>query len=358
MFYAWITITALMPNLKVRASYFKIPVKEIVPERPRRFPIYLYLELNNDVILRYSEDQKLNAEELAKYTLNGVENFFCPNEYSDQWDAYRNPPTQTLLAELADEASEIIGRLSQHTEPSSSEVMQTLQKCKNFNGKVLRASIIQRQGLRVIYSDMMALQRTDGEHSSLVSAFSVIFCLAINASANTPIDATYLFDISFGALLHDIGLLKFSPALLKKPQNTYADEDIEEMNEHVFQGMEILRRSKVPMSSVVTTIVEQHHENYDGSGYPKRLHGDEISEAAQIVAFSDTFVDLMTGHIDGRCRSPKEALDWMTTLQGRNRALCRFKPELYLKLIHFIDSAQAKRQDLDEKAEDHLKLSA
>jgi putative nucleotidyltransferase with HDIG domain len=93
-----------------------------------------------------------------------------------------------------------------------------------------------------------------------------------------------------GALLHDIGKLGISVKLLDKPGKLEPAE-IEQVKNHPSIGGRILQ--PISAFSDILPIVEQHHEKFDGSGYPKKLAGDEIDINARILAVADTY-DAMT----------------------------------------------------------------
>ena len=65
------------------------------------------------------------------------------------------------------------------------------------------------------------------------------------------------------------------------------------MQAHTQYGAELLRKSKLQILDVAAVIAEQHHERYDGSGYPRGLSGEAIAEEARIVSVCDAF-DAMT----------------------------------------------------------------
>jgi HD-GYP domain-containing protein (c-di-GMP phosphodiesterase class II)/HAMP domain-containing protein len=93
-----------------------------------------------------------------------------------------------------------------------------------------------------------------------------------------------------GALLHDTGKLGISVDLLDKPDRL-DDEELREVMKHPAVGRRILQ--PITAFSDILPIVEQHHEFFDGSGYPKRLAGEEIDINARILAVADTY-DAMT----------------------------------------------------------------
>jgi putative nucleotidyltransferase with HDIG domain len=93
-----------------------------------------------------------------------------------------------------------------------------------------------------------------------------------------------------GALLHDIGKLGISVKLLDKP-GRLDDEEIEQVMNHPAIGGRILQ--PISAFSDILPIVEQHHEKFDGTGYPGKLAGDKIDINARILAVADTY-DAMT----------------------------------------------------------------
>jgi len=86
--------------------------------------------------------------------------------------------------------------------------------------------------------------------------------------------------------LHDIGKIGVSNALLDKPDRLTPDE-FEVIKSHPGRGGKILEPIKAYSSEL--NIVVQHHERFDGNGYPKGLSGEQIDYGARIVAVADVF---------------------------------------------------------------------
>jgi hypothetical protein len=76
--------------------------------------------------------------------------------------------------------------------------------------------------------------------------------------------------------MHDIGKVGIDDSILHKPGKLDPDE-FEIMKTHAELGHHILTRIDQPLLSMAARIAHEHHENYDGSGYPKGLKGEEIS---------------------------------------------------------------------------------
>jgi putative nucleotidyltransferase with HDIG domain len=93
--------------------------------------------------------------------------------------------------------------------------------------------------------------------------------------------------MSLGAMLHDIGKARIPLAILEKPASLTADE-MAAMAKHPEYGLEALKTAP-GVSSELLDIVTHHHEYLDGSGYPHRLRGSEISDPVRIVTICDVF---------------------------------------------------------------------
>jgi putative nucleotidyltransferase with HDIG domain len=125
-----------------------------------------------------------------------------------------------------------------------------------------------------------ARERETCNHSQRVAEYTVTLARKLGI----PEEA--LSDIGQGALLHDIGKIGITDAILLKPSGLTPDER-EVMQQHPQIGAGILQ--KVGFSEIATEIVLCHQERYDGSGYPRGLKGDEIPIGARIFAVVDAF---------------------------------------------------------------------
>jgi putative nucleotidyltransferase with HDIG domain len=117
-----------------------------------------------------------------------------------------------------------------------------------------------------------------------VSALSVLIARQMQLS-DDDVDV-----IRLGALLHDVGKIGVRDSVLRKP-GPLTEDEYEQIKLHPSLGARILR--EVPFLSPHLPIVELHHEQPDGNGYPHGLRGDAIPLAARIVHVADTF-DAMT----------------------------------------------------------------
>lgn len=100
--------------------------------------------------------------------------------------------------------------------------------------------------------------------------------------------------LEYGSLLHDIGKIGIPDAILRKPASLTTKE-WETMREHPTLGQRILRGIKFLEGAA--RVVGQHHEKWDGSGYPLRLCGEEIDFNARIFAVADAFDAIISDRV-------------------------------------------------------------
>jgi putative nucleotidyltransferase with HDIG domain len=145
-----------------------------------------------------------------------------------------------------------------------------------------------------------ALETRDAEthgHSERVVTFS------LRLGREYGLGPVEMKALEFGSLLHDIGKIGVPDAILRKPAKL-TDEEWVRMREHPLHGQQILRGIKFLEGAA--RVVAQHHEKWDGSGYPLGLKGDEIDICARIFSVADAF-DAITSDRVYRKGRPYEA---------------------------------------------------
>lgn len=121
--------------------------------------------------------------------------------------------------------------------------------------------------------------------------------------------------LNIASFLHDVGKLKIPLEILQKPGKLTPDE-WEIMMKHSTYGREILEASNLPLLVNAGIVVEQHHERYDGKGYPKGLKGDEISIEASIISVADSFDAITSERVYKKGRTTEEAFEEILRCRG------------------------------------------
>jgi len=121
-----------------------------------------------------------------------------------------------------------------------------------------------------------------------------LFMIAIAQAMGLPREQIRGF--ARGAFLHDIGKIAIPDSILSKPGRLVPEETVI-MQTHSYRGYQMIHN--IPFLADASEIVWCHHENFDGSGYPWRLKGEEIPLGARIVAIANT-LDSMTSDLPHR----------------------------------------------------------
>ena len=118
-------------------------------------------------------------------------------------------------------------------------------------------------------------------HSLNVTVFSLLCGMALKFSPHR------LRQLGIGALLHDVGMLIVPDAIVNKKTKLTEDE-FKQIQAHTVHGYQKLKKLDI-FSNEVTTVALQHHEQYDGNGYPRKLKGDDIHLYSRIVSVADSY---------------------------------------------------------------------
>lgn len=181
--------------------------------------------------------------------------------------------------------------------------------------------LIQRLGRAAEYKD------TDtGEHIARMSRYSKVLALAYGMS---EYEAEQLKQ---AAPMHDVGKIGIPDSVLLKPGRLNENE-YEHMKQHALIGAKILENSTSPLLQLAHKLALEHHEKWDGTGYPYGLKAEEISIEGRIVTIADVFDALTSKRPYKKAWSVEEALDLLKDEAGKH-----FDPQLVDLFIGQIDS--------------------
>lgn len=131
--------------------------------------------------------------------------------------------------------------------------------------------------------------------------------------------------------MHDIGKLGIPDAILHKPDKLTPDEfDIIKTHTHI--GHEMMRKSERPIFSAASIVAYEHHERFDGKGYPRGLAGNDIHIYGRITAIADVFDSLASD----RCYKKAWELDRILSFMEQERGK-QFDPDI---LAHFFKNIE------------------
>lgn len=163
-----------------------------------------------------------------------------------------------------------------------------------------------------VLDGLIRLQQSDPyllEHSFHVTAYSAILGIATHYSG------AEMMDLCVGALLFDIGMTELPVHTIRR-SGSLTGADREALRRHPEVGFQIICDMEgVSRRSALCAL--QHHERYNGTGYPSRLKHHEIDEFAQIVAIADTYHALISRRNYRLAYTPGEAIEYLLAAGDR-----------------------------------------
>ena len=157
--------------------------------------------------------------------------------------------------------------------------------------------------------------------------------LASEVGERLGLDSEQQTCLRYAAVLHDIGKIGISEAILQKP-GKLTSEEYKQIRKHPKLGAEMVKR--VRFLEPVAPLINAHHERYDGKGYPNQLSGEEIPIEARIIAVIDSY-DAMSSN-----RPYREALSREEAIQElQDYAGTQFDPRVVEEFLAVIDEEEA-----------------
>jgi len=230
-------------------------------------------------------------------------------------------------------AEELLARVNTHLSLyRAKKLLQqnnlSLQHKYKQNQQRLMTELEQNQ-LEMIYVLTELMESTSdetGKHIRRVAECSRL--LALYHESLTDEDADILFH---AAPMHDIGKITIPHSILHKPGKLTEDE-FAIMKTHTTRAFKILHNSKRKYTKAAAIIAHQHHEKWDGSGYPQGLKGQDIHIYGRIVGLIDVFDALLHKRVYKEAWSLEDTLDYI-----RKHSSSQFDPYLVSILLEHID---------------------
>ncbi|PCI60084.1 MAG: two-component system response regulator [Gammaproteobacteria bacterium] len=221
-------------------------------------------------------------------------------------------------------ACELLARIKTHLELAYSK---KLLKQKNtelalkaeLQGERLLKEVEenQREMIYVLMEVMESTSDETGKHIKRVAESSKL--LAHYTSYLTEEDEDIIFH---AAPMHDIGKIAIPKEILHKP-GKLTPEELDIMKTHAEKGRDFLKNSKRKLLTAAAIIAYEHHEKWDGTGYPQGLKGNNIHIYGRIIALADVFDALTHKRQYKHAWAIDDAVEYIKSLSGK-----QFDPDL------------------------------
>lgn len=191
--------------------------------------------------------------------------------------------------------------------PSAKSIEEDTQIVNELINEIVN-DIINNKGLMINLIDLKFFDDYTFHHSVNVAILSIVVGVALNFPRER------LYDLGVSALLHDIGKVFLEKQVLDKP-GAITFEEFNEIKRHTILGCAYLRdKFKLPEKLCLGAL--QHHEKYDGTGYPYGLKGNMISIFGRIIAIADVYDALTSDRPYRRALLPSEAIEYIMSNGG------------------------------------------
>jgi len=187
--------------------------------------------------------------------------------------------------------------------------------------------LAQKEIINILSEIMEYGSNETAQHINRVSDISTLLATSVGTLSKEEINI-----VSLASPMHDIGKILIDSKLLHKP-GKLSEEEYSHMKEHSQLAYHFLKKSDKELIKAAAIIAHQHHENYDGSGYPQGLIGNDIHIYGRIVAIADVLDALTHERSYKEAWSFDEALKFIVDESG-----IKFDPSLVEIFVEHSDS--------------------
>lgn len=377
---------------------FSVSLEKLQADSAPPFPVYIYLKRNEKFVPMRLAGDPIGDQKYQQLRRGQLQELWIPKEFLDAFNQYLKgigqtpltsapekeviPPAGATAAPQAavipkseeatmvrdvfedeelsqEEKAQVLSALSQDLLRSLNQITtrgegarsEGLKRCREIADEILSVASSNSN----IYDEILALRQSqeDIEHSIIVGTVSTMFALAIGFA-----DENLLADITVAAMFHDLGLVKVRPEVISKPEQKWSAAERKEYEQHVLAGLEILKDSASQFDPRVFRMIREHHENYDGSGFPAGLKGSQIDELSQLLHLANLFDRLCSGKQTSQDLSPAEAFDYIYAAAQDPNAVHEVQPELVERVFQFMLSEKSAADELRTEAEQRMEKTA
>ncbi|HDI1212394.1 TPA: HD-GYP domain-containing protein [Aeromonas hydrophila] len=258
--------------------------------------------------------------DLARSKLPGIEQVISPDPAIS--------PTSTQRSSGNGEGRELkIRRLYQEARELQGKFIRHLKAGEPIDITPLAAVAEEMVDTMFTHGDaMLCLARIRAKDAYLMEHSMNVAILLANFGRYLDLDRSVLKELTLGGLLHDVGKIMTPDEVLNKP-GKLTDEEFAVMRQHVVHSYEIL--SNTPgITATMLEVAANHHERLDGTGYPQRLKGEQLSLYTRMSGIVDVYDAVTADRVYKQGMQPTQA--FRILLKGINH---HFDAELVTKFI-------------------------
>jgi len=297
-----------------------------------------------DLIILDINMPKMNGFEVCKKLKADQETAWIPvifisalNDLESKITAFEVGGVDYIVKPFA--SQEVLARVKMHLELSEyqhnleKKVQEGLKEIKALNYEL---ELTQDEMTVTLASILDAKDDDTGKHVIRVAEFSKLLAELYGLDKDT-VKLIYK-----AAPLHDAGKVAIPDHILNKP-GKFEPEEWEIMKTHTTKGYELFKDSTRPILQMAAVIAKEHHERWDGNGYPDGLKGTDIHIAGRIVILADIFDALTHKRVYKDAWSYEEALEYIKENKGTI-----FEPKIVDLFVEHFDRFKLIHQSLQD----------
>jgi len=311
------------------AEYLPVDLSSLKTDTKVGCDLYLLVKSGTDsrYILYCRGDAIFESSKREMLLGKNISRLFITKEDQQKYYEYLENNFQSIISDTklsSDEKTKIVHGAATNivkdlfNDPRSGSIERTKTFAYNMVDYVLKDTSAAQSLLKIAVHEYYTYT-----HCVNVAAVGTLF------AKDLGLEDKDLKGLCSGILLHDVGKTKISTDILNK-KGKLTKEEFEEIKKHPELGAEVLDETGTEFKEE-RIITLQHHENYDGSGYPYGLAKNEIHPSGKIARIIDVYDALTTKRSYADAIRPFAAL-----LEMRNNMLNCFDNELFKEFIHFL----------------------
>ena len=260
------------------------------------------LKYSNDTVL-LRKGKALTASLIRKIIMLGYQGLYIDDELSSGIEI--NDIISTDLRMRTQSQLELLFHNVEHH--ITSRIKKNVKTVKSLAEEIVDEILSNRETMINII-DLRNYDDYTYSHSLNVTVLSVVMGTALGLNRST------IYDLAVGALVHDTGKMFVPKEILHKPSRL-TNEEFEEIKKHSELGYQYLCGNfDIPEDSKTATL--QHHEKFNGGGYPNGIAGDEIHEFGRIISVADVYDALTSDRPYRGAMLPSDAIEYIMAGYG------------------------------------------
>lgn len=326
-----------------KKSFFSVSFDLILIEKSLPFDLYVNSSAHSErerFVKIFPKGELLEAKDLVELKGKYFQ-LYIPedqrNNYLKSISSLDNIDDTKKTEVIKDSAILYLGKVFDENHEFTNEVLdETIEGCKESVESMI--DVIKDYKITEVQSLIGDLSFHDFytfDHSINVAMYSISILKALKPKASDM----ELTVAGLGGLLHDLGKIQIPTRIINNPGHL-SDEDFEVIKTHPGIGEKLIQdqcakgecgNSDVDFE-IIRRVVHEHHENYNGTGYPNKLKEDDIHVYARIVAIADFYDAITTKRSYHEVLSTKEAIELMGKAVGK-----KIDPKIFDVFVKSID---------------------